>query len=111
MKSVIRQYLWNIFINGLLNSYLIPIFLREKVFNLLGAKIHGSLHAKCIVLSHKLEIGKGSYINRRCLIDNGREWVVVGNNVAIACNVSLLTTNHDYSNETRRGGQFHPSRY
>jgi len=76
-----------------------------KVFNLLGAKIQGSLHAKSIILSHKLKIGKGSFINRHCLIDNGQEWVKIGKNVAIACNVSVLTTNHDYSDEIR-GGNF-----
>ena len=106
MKSIIRQYYWNLFINGILNSYVTPIFLRVFVLNVLGAQIKGTLHAKSILLSHRLKIGKSSFINRHCLLDNGGEWITVGKNVAIACNVSMLTTNHLYTDENRRGGAY-----
>ena len=108
MKCIFHQYFWNLFINGILNSYLIPINIRVLFLNILGAKIEGSFHPKSIILSHRLKMGHHSFINRHCLIDNGKEWITIGNNVAIACNVSLLTTNHSYEDESRRGGQVIP---
>ena len=108
MKSIIRQYLWNLFINGILNSYFMPICVRVFVLNIIGAKVHGAIHAKCILLSHRINLGKGSFINRRSLLDNGNAWITIGNNVAIGCNVSLLTTNHMYNDGNRRGGQISP---
>lgn len=104
MRSILRQYFWNLLINGILNSYFTPIAIRVFVLNRLGAKIKGSLHAKSIILSHRLRLGKGSYINRHCIIDNGKEWITIGDNVAVACNVSILTSNHQYTDKNRRGG-------
>ena len=39
------------------------------------------------------------------MIDNGGNSVEIGNNVAIACNVKILTTNHDFSNSNKRAGK------
>lgn len=85
-----------------------PICVRVFVLNIIGAKVHGAIHAKCILLSHRINLGKGSFINRRSLLDNGNAWITIGNNVAIGCNVSLLTTNHMYNDGNRRGGQISP---
>ena len=85
-----------------------PICVRVFVLNIIGAKVQGSIHSKCVMLSHRIKLGKGSFINRRCLIDNGNAWITIGNNVSIGCNVSLLTTNHIYNDENRRGGQISP---
>lgn len=106
MRSILRQYFWNLLINGILNSYFTPIAIRVFVLNRLGAKIKGSFHAKSIILSHRLRLGKESYINRHCIIDNGKEWITIGDNVAVACNVSILTSNHQYTDNNRRGGDF-----
>lgn len=66
------------------------------------------MHGHGIILSSKLKLGKGSYINRECILDNVGEWISIGNNCAIACRVSIHTTNHNYSNSLARSGKLEP---
>lgn len=68
----------------------------------------GVIHGNCIILSSKLKLGRHSYINRECLIDNAEETITIGDDCSIACKVSIHTTNHDYSNPNRRGGKMKP---
>ena len=65
----------------------------------------GVIHPHCMLLTKKIMIGKGSYINRECLLDNACADIVIGDNCAIACRVAIHTTNHDYSNPKRRSGK------
>lgn len=61
-----------------------------------------------MLLTNKLNIGKGSYVNRECLLDNAGADITIGDNCAIACRVSIHTTNHDYSNPLQRSGKLKP---
>lgn len=106
MRYRIKQYLTNMFVNGILMSFFIPPTLRSyllRIYTWGGVK--GVVQPHCIMLSNKLTLGQHSYINRRCLIDNGQAMITIGENVAVACDVSLLTTNHDYDNPLRRAGK------
>lgn len=107
-RYTIRQYAWNLFVNGVIMSYLIPAELRILLLKMLGCKMGGVIHPHCLLLTNKLKIGKGSYINRECLLDNAGADIVIGNNCAIACRCSIHTTNHDYSNPLRRSGAMKP---
>lgn len=104
-RQSLKQYFWNLFVNGFIMSYIIPSRLRILWLNLLGCKISGVICGKCIILSPKIKLGHHSYINRECIIDNAEEFIIIGNNCSIACRVSIHTTNHDYSNCNRRGGK------
>ena len=96
-RYIIRQYAWNLFVNGVIMSYLIPAGLRILLLKMLGCKLGGVIHPHCLLLTNKIKIGKGSYINRECLLDNAGADITIGDNCAIACRVSIHTTNHDYS--------------
>lgn len=109
MKNIqlkIRKYLFDFFINGIVMSYFIPSKIRTYILNLLGFNIgkNSIICSNCYIDSKKLIIGKNSYINKNCLIDNNAE-VLVGNNVGIAYNVTILTTNHEYNNPNKRTGK------
>lgn len=101
----INIYLWDIIVNGLLMSYLFPIHIRQFILLLFGFKLKGVIHSGCVVQSNKLLIGKRSFINRNCIIDNAGAYLKVGDEVAIGYGCSFLTTNHDYKDPCRRGGQ------
>lgn len=38
----LRQYWWNLFVNGFLMSYLVPVGFRRFILNFMGAKIKGA---------------------------------------------------------------------
>lgn len=105
MKSVIRQYIFNLFINGFLMSYFVSPRLRKIILNLLKGNVKGVIHGHCTILTTKIYLGKNSYINRNCLLDNAAAKISIGENCAIACDVHLLTTTHDYSSRHRRAGK------
>lgn len=87
-------------------SFLMPPYLRKILLNIYTrGGVQGSIQAHCIILSPLFHIGKHSFVNRRCLIDNGQAMVTIGNNCAIACDVKFLTTNHDFSDTNRRAGK------
>lgn len=99
-----KTFIWNILVNAVLSSYLIPPYLRRKMLRLIGLKVFGAIHAHCYIASNKLQLASGSYLNRGCIIDNENATVSIGNNCSIGFNVMLLTTNHDMSDHQKRGG-------
>lgn len=76
----LRQYWWNLFVNGFLMSYLVPVGFRRFILNFMGAKIKGVLHGHSAILTTKLQLAEGSFINRNCFIDNNA-MITIGRNV------------------------------
>jgi maltose O-acetyltransferase len=102
-----KQFLWDIIVNSILSSFLCPIFVRTFFLRLFGIKIGKStrIHGNYYIGSKSFGIGENSYLNRRCLLDNENgAKIEIGNGCAIGYNVSFLTTNHDFSNPIKRGG-------
>lgn len=52
--GAIRQYWWNLFVNGLLMSYLVPVGLRRFMLNYMGAKVKGAVHGHSTILTNRL---------------------------------------------------------
>ena len=52
----LRQYWWNLFVNGFLMSYLVPVGFRRFILNFMGAKIKGALHGHSAILTTKLTL-------------------------------------------------------
>lgn len=102
--KAILIYCWDIIINGIFSSYWVPLICRRWILNLLGGKIEGTIHAGSYIASAKLKIGKCSYINRRCYLDNKTADIVIGRKCSIAYDVKLLTTHHLFDNAEKRGG-------
>mgnify|MGYP001317441594 CR=1 FL=1 len=103
----IRQYVWDSIVNGFINLPLFPLFLRIFFYRCLGLKLHknASIQSNCYIGSKNIILGKNSYINRRCYIDNGTgAKVIIGENCSIGFNVTFITTSHLYENHKKRGG-------
>lgn len=102
-----KQYFWNLMINGILMSYLVPVCIRRYTLNILGANVKGAIHGHCSLLSSRLTLGAKSFINRNCFIDNNAT-VKIGNNCAIGYNVVIATSNHSMGCSSKRGGVLRP---
>ena len=104
--EIMTTFITDVVINGILSSYLIPVKLRSGIISIwtLG-KMKGSIYGHCYIESSKLIIGKGTYINRNCLICNKSDFVEIGEFCALAYGVAVHTTNHDYSNPRKRSGK------
>lgn len=104
--NIIRPYLWDLFVNGFLASYIIHYRVRIFWLKVLGAAIGKSsaIHGKCYISGNNLKIGDESYINKECIIDAAHGNIIIGNRVGIAYRCSLLTTQHDYRNLEKRTG-------
>jgi len=99
----IHQYWWNMWVNGFLMSYLVPVGFRRFMFNCMGAKVRGAVHGHCTMLTSKLHLGVGSFINRNCFIDNNA-MITIGRNCSIGYNVIMATSNHSIGCGDKRGG-------
>lgn len=106
MKQRIQTYFWDIVVNGILKSRTVGCIVRGFVLNLVGCKIdnHSAIHSGCHISGNKLELQKGSYINRNCVLDCKNASIVIGENVGIGFACNFFTTNHDYSNPLKRTG-------
>ena len=101
--SSVRQYMWNLWVNGFLMSYVVPIGIRRFCLNCMGANVKGSLHGHCTILTNKLKLAENSFINRNCFIDNNAD-VSIGQNCAVGYTVVFITSNHSIRCNDRRGG-------
>lgn len=84
------QYWWNLLVNGFLMSYIVPPYLRRLVFNCIGVKVKGTVHGHCTILTRKLYLAEGSFINRNCFIDNNAL-------------IKIITSNHLMTLSDKRG--------
>lgn len=98
----VNEYL----VNGIFASRIWHYKIRTLFYKLYGMEIgnHSAIHSGCFFSGKNFAIGNGSYLNRNCLVDCAHGKVSIGNNVGIAFNVSIYTTQHDYSNPAKRTG-------
>lgn len=93
-------------VNSLFAARIWNYRIRTLFYNSYGMKIGKSsaIHSGCFFSGKNFEMGNGSYLNRNCLIDCAHGKVSIGNNVGIAFDVSIYTTQHDYGNPEKRTG-------
>ena len=98
-KTNIYKWIIAIVANYIVNDILphIPFWrIRKTYLNFVKFKIGKSFIMKnvYIMTPQKIKIGDNSHINRGCLLD-GRGGILIGNNVSISHNVSLITGSHN----------------
>ena len=104
--AMVKAYFFDLAVNGLLASYLVPVHLRNFIFLCwTKGRVRGAIFGHCYVESSKLHLGKGSYINRSCMVCNKADWIEIGRCCSIAYGVAMHTTDHEYSNPLKRAGK------
>lgn len=103
----LRDYVWDLLVNGFMASYLVPTGWRTKFLNLLGCETNSCIHGHCYIESARFRMGKGGYVNRMCTINNASGMVSVGEGCALAYGVKIYTTAHETTCPSRRAGVVH----
>lgn len=103
---MIKEFLWELLINGIISSRIIPYRIRGKILNWSGCNIvkKSAIHSGCFLTGNKLKLGEGSYINRDCYLDCKYGEIRIEENVGIGPRVQIYTTNHDYNDSSKRTG-------
>lgn len=101
------NYFWELFVNGFCGSSIVGWRLRKIIFRMIGIKLESNtaIHRNCYISGKNLILQSGSYINRNCILDCTHASLIIGKNVGIGYNCSFFTTNHDYSNPSKRTGR------
>jgi maltose O-acetyltransferase len=100
-KDFFREFL----INGIAASNLTPKIIRLAMYKLYGMKLQTfGIRGGCFFGSARISIGKGTFVNCNCFFD-GTSDINIGDNCAIAMNVTFCNSNHDYEDPLKRGGE------
>jgi maltose O-acetyltransferase len=103
----LKQGIWDLVVNGMLASYIIPVNIRRICLRMLGLKMNKSaINAHCFIGSKRLIVKDKTYINRECLFNNeGSATIYIGSNCAIGYRTSFYTSSHVFSDKSRRAGK------
>ena len=102
----LKEAIWDIFVNGLLASWVMPRAIRNAILNCwCHREMLGSVSPHVYIQSRLFSLGRHSYIKRFSKICNGSDPVQIGNNCAIAFDVTFCTDNQDYASPVCLGGK------
>lgn len=105
LKSDLHRWPFDLIVNVILASPLVPRVVRGLGLRAVGMKIESyDIYPRCAFRSRSLRIGKGSVINHGCHFDNNAA-VEIGSGVSVATGVSFVTTGHRLGPSTRRAGE------
>lgn len=104
---MLRKYLVKFLLN-LISTNVLPTKIRTKLMCIhknINAK---EIRAKCYFNSPNVEIGKGTFINRKCdfyssYIEESK--IYIGENCYLGMNVSMITISHKIGDMNKRAGQ------
>lgn len=100
-----KTMLWRA-VAALAANDLLPWPYRPRVLRALGCNVHPTavIHAGLRVLSPRLEIGAGAFLNYDCLLDNQEAHITIGERAFLAPGVAVLTTTHEPGSHEQRAG-------
>ena len=105
----LKEWIWDLFVNGIISSYLVHFKVRNIFYYIAGIKKisvkKSAIHARCYISGKNIEIKEGSYINKECLLYAKGGNITIGKNVGIGYRCQLLTTNHSYTDKKKRTGK------
>lgn len=95
IKSNIFVIIWNLFINIIAASKLVPPVIRTYLYNLAGLHIKNfNVSPGCFMGSSKITIGKSSFINYNVFFDSFSP-IKIGNKCFVAMEVMFCTSEHE----------------
>ncbi|MEJ1921980.1 acyltransferase [Microbacterium sp. KHB019] len=102
-----RRRLFNIWMNAFVSSELVPEHARWMLLRASGIRAERCLiDSGGYIGSRRIEIGRGSSLNR-CVFLDGSDRVVIGRNVSIGMNALVVTGSHEEGGpDNRAGGAF-----
>jgi maltose O-acetyltransferase len=101
----LRRWPFELTVNVLLASPLVPRLVRVALLRSLGMQLHNlDFYPRCHFRSTKLKVGKGTVINSDCHFGND-DWVEIGDYAGVAMNVTFLTAGHEVGSRECRAGQ------
>lgn len=108
LYNKVSMYLWEIVVNRIISSSIMPLLFRQKFYQLLGMNINTRyIHSNVYFGSKNIEIGsKRTFINKGCFFDNqGGGKIKIGDNCAVSYDVMFCTSTHEVGLPTRRSGK------
>ena len=102
---ICKHRLVDILINSIASSYLVPLIIRKKIYNILGIKTNTkAIRPNCYFGGVNVEIGKNTTVNGGCYFEN-LERIKIGANCDIAMEVLFCTSTHEIGNSEKRAGR------
>lgn len=106
MHPTVRMLVRDVVLNGVVASGLVPRPLRWRLLRRLGASVEKSAINSGVWLgSRRLTVGRGTFINGGCRIDNNAEFVHIGARCSLAPEVLILTATHEIGGPLERAGR------
>lgn len=103
MSNIPMKKWKNVLINNVASSSLVPVKIRHKIYSFCGIQNDGVCFPNIFIQTEKLKVGKGTWINNKCFIDNYAQ-VTIGTNVGVAMEVMFCTTTHELGDSEQRAG-------
>lgn len=104
VKGFVSLITWNLFVNTLGKSILVPKKLRFALYKITGMRTSSSnIRSGCTFRGKNLVIEKGVFINHNVFIDSW-EKVTIKENTAIAFDVLICTSSHKIGRSFKRAG-------
>src|SRR5947209_1722862 len=97
---------WSFWANDVAASRFVSHAARKRIYRRLGLQISPRAHdigARCYFHSSNIAIGARSFINDFCCFENV-ERIVLGDDVAVGIQVTIITSTHELGDSTRRSG-------
>lgn len=105
LKELTSLIIWNILVNIIANSYLVPKNLRYAIYKLAGLRTQSTnIRSGCKFRGKSIFIEKGVFLNHNVFIDAWEE-VTIKENTAIAFDVLICTSSHKIGGEYKRAGE------
>lgn len=104
-KYFISLIVWNVLVNTIGKSILVPNKLRYLLYRLAGMNTETfNIRSGCTFRGKSLVIEKGAFLNHNVFIDSW-EKVRIGENTAIAFDVLICTSSHKIGGSDKRAGE------
>jgi maltose O-acetyltransferase len=102
--DVFDSWLFNVVVNGLLASIVVPKMLRWRLLRAAGVQVEPArIGARVFFGGRNVSIGAGSGVNIGCFFDNLAP-ITIGREVSIGHQVLLLTSAHERGSGRRAAG-------